>query len=924
MTAPELRAAVCPVCAAAATAKRADTPYWICPSCSLWFQAPLPPKVYEAAHETPGDQMSEDDRAVNDRLAAWLVDDVLEGKPGPSLDIGAKYPYLASRLQARGCSAIAIDGIGKAEAFGEMLGVRTMQADLEHTELSWLPKLRLVTLVHCFEHLYDPLAAIRKLRRLVAEDGRVFIRSPDHGVRGIERDLTPGHFTIHPYVYTLSALLELLVRARDCFVVERHSALEPGQRDLVLRPIRRAPTIALGMIARNEERDIPTAMWSFGAAVDAALLVDTGSTDATLQAAADAFPHGLQHRVYTDASLRDADGVWKLQDFSKARNQFVEAIDGMADWLVWADADDELLSPAALRRATYDWSADVFGCWIQSGGSTWITHRMWRTGLGIRFRGRCHEYPVIDRCRLGMHDDVLILHNAAPGAGEDSNARNLRILEAEWADEPSPRTAFYLADTHRDAGRWDAAIAWYGRRIDFGEGFRDELLFAHLYRGRCLRSAGRPDAADAALAIAGELAPGWMEFVMERAHCAYAKGDYGRAIELASRAIAQPVPPTPLWREVDKYTDGPLRLISWCYEHQGKLARALEFGERAKAAIGRPDVEWDQRLARLAAATGPAVSSRKQAAIALCRPGAIGDVLTTLNLIPALREANPGLAVHYFCDPRIGRADALGALMLAAGVDLVLDSAGFGQWQQLYERAVNLVGYPLAEGYPEKPMRRHLLQYFAAEMGLDEDRGPPKFDRAITHDDLVRQGFALPALTLPQPPRPKIAPPGDYATLQVRAGWSKYKQWPRARWDEVIAALPFPVVELDEASTPKLADAVALVANARMHLGIDSFANHLTNYFWTNQRGGRRVPAVILWGSTQASAAGYPHNVNISLGLACQPCFRENPEISRQPRGPCVNPPRASYDDSMPHACMDRISVEQVIAAAREMWERTR
>lgn len=905
MTAPELRTASCPVCDATADTQRAGTPYWQCPSCRLWFQTPMPSKVYEAAHETPGDQMSERDRTVNDALAGWLVDEVLAGKPGPSLDVGAKFPYLASRLQARGCQAIAIDGIGEVEAFGESLGVMTVQVDFERALLPWLPKLRLITLVHCMEHLYDPLEAIRKMRRMLADDGRVFIRLPDHGVKGFERDLTPGHFSIHPFFYTYSAILELLAQVAGCFVVERHSALEPGQRDLVLRPITKAPTIALGMIARNEERDIPKAMRTFGAAVDSGVLIDTGSTDATLEVASAAFPHTLWHEVYTGASTRDDDGTWKLQDFSKARNRFVERIeaDHAADWLVWADADDELLSPEALRRAKYDWSADVFGCWIQSGGSTWITHRMWRTGLGIRFRGRCHEYPVIDGKRLGMHEDVLILHDAAPGAGEDSNARNLRMLTAEWADEPSPRTAFYLANTHRDAGRWDEAIAWYGRRIDFGEGFRDEYLFSRLYRGRCQRSAGRPDAADADLAISAELAPDWMEFVMERAHCAYSRGDHPRAIELASRAIGRPVPPTPLWREVDKYTDGPLRLISWCYEHQGKLAEALDFGERAKAAIGRPDVEWDQRLARLAASTGPFVATRKQAAIALCRPGAIGDVLMTLNLIPALREANPGLAVHYFCDPRIGAPDALGRVMLAAGVDLVLDSAGFGQWQSMYARAVSLVGYPLADGYPEKPMRRHLLQYFGAELGLEVGD--------------------LPALTLPRPPRPAIAPAGDYATLQITAGWSRYKQWPRERWDEVTAALPFPVIELTEAATPKLADAIALVANARMHLGIDSFANHLTNFFWTDQHGGRRVPGVILWGSTQASAAGYPHNVNLSLGLACQPCFRESPQISRQPRGPCVNPPRASYEDETPRACMDGVSVDRVLEAATEMWEAT-
>jgi hypothetical protein len=84
------------------------------------------------------------------------------------------------------------------------------------------------------------------------------------------------------------------------------------------------------------------------------------------------------------------------------------------------------------------------------------------------------------------------------------------------------------------------------------------------------------------------------------------------------------------------------------------------------------------------------------------------------------------------------------------------------------------------------------------------------------------------------------------------------------------------------------------------------------------------VPGVILWGSTQESAAGYPTNTNISKGLSCQPCFRENPAISGNPRGACVNPPRITYADETPHACMAQISADEVATAVREMWERVK
>ena len=202
-------------------------------------------------------------------------------------------------------------------------------------------------------------------------------------------------------------------------------------------------------------------------------------------------------------------------------------------------------------------------------------------------------------------------------------------------------------------------------------------------------------------------------------------------------------------------------------------------------------------------------------------------------------------------------------------------------------------------------MRQHLLHFFAEEMRLPHTQ-------------------ALPALTLPRPELTHIvcASNEPYATIQTRAGWSKYKQWDEERWQRVQKGLSIPLMPIDERWKRTLSESIALLANASMHIGIDSFCNHLTNYYWTDQHGGRRVPGVILWGSTQASAAGYPHNTNISLGLPCQPCFRENPAISRSPRGPCVNPLRASYEDDTPWACMDGISVERVVEAVREMWAR--
>jgi SAM-dependent methyltransferase len=224
----------CPICTTEATNQRPGTPYWICPNCACWFQDPPPPKVYHGAHEPAPDAMTAEDKLANACLAEHLFVKVLQEKPSATLDVGAAYPYLAHCLNRFGCTAYAMEPGEAAGKWAAELGVLHWDADFEQA-MPGQP-FDLVTIVHCFEHLYDPLGALRKLRGLVKDDGYLFLRSPDHDVSGFERDLTPGHYTIHPMFYNYDSFLEALVQT-GTFAVKHTYPLVPGQRDYLLRPL---------------------------------------------------------------------------------------------------------------------------------------------------------------------------------------------------------------------------------------------------------------------------------------------------------------------------------------------------------------------------------------------------------------------------------------------------------------------------------------------------------------------------------------------------------------------------------------------------------------------------------------------------------------------------------------------------------------
>lgn len=881
----------CPVCRSS-TIARARGPYHVCAVCDCWFQHPAPPKAYHGPDEPGVGTMPSDEIAANQALAGWLFDQALQRRPLPTLDIGAKVPVLASSLAALGCDAYAMDACVPVA----LPGVTWVAGDFEQ---GTAPAMRfgLVTLVHTFEHLYDPLTALRRLRALVRDDGRVFIRMPDHHVQGYERDLTPHHYTIHPFFHSITSILEALAQIRDCFVVEWAAALVPGQRDLLLRPIDRAPRLVAAMIVKNEERDLTRCLDSIADMVDAVALVDTGSTDSTLQVAAEYSRVPVHATTFLGASEQDDAGDWKLWDFSRARNESLQAARGLgADWIFWVDADDEVTTPAAIRRAMYWDQHDVYRTWVHSGGSKWVHHRLLRATCDARFVGRCHEYLTLQGLRQGEVTESVIVHHASAAAHQEgSNPRNLRMLLREWEEAPSSRIAFYLANTCKDAGDSRAAAEWYQKRVDMGVGYRDEWLFARLELARALRRIDRAAEADTVSLTSLQHAPDWAEFKMELSWGAYARGQHAAALALAASIDPTvPIPPTDLWREVGAYRDQPLRMVSWCYEHLGQLDLALAYARAAVTHIGPDDAEWNARIARL-----EDVLLGDTKVIALHRPGAIGDILMTLNLVPTILSENPDCEVWYFCDESIGRDDALGGVMYMAGVHKVLPASALERWAPRMHRIVNLVGYPLHEGYPERPMQKHLIEYFADELGVSA---------------------AAAKLTLPRPPRPSFAPTGAYATLQMQAGWSHYKEWPRARWLEVLAQLNFPVVVIDPADGHPLRDIIALVANATMHIGVDSFANHLTHYLWHDHTGTHAVTGVILWGSTQPTAAGYARNTNLVAGLPCQPCFRENPAISRMPRAACTVGSRC-YGDGL-HQCMQNISVDEVVSAIHAMWRK--
>jgi len=264
----------------------------------------------------------------------------------------------------------------------------------------------------------------------------------------------------------------------------------------------------------------------------------------------------------------------------------------------------------------------------------------------------------------------------------------------------------------------------------------------------------------------------------------------------------------------------------------------------------------------------------------LARAGALGDVILTSTLIRGLRQKHPNAALHYYtrCPE---------AAKLIYGIDAVIDTQN---WDKRVPGVDYLLyGYPHDEGYPQIPMKKHLIEYFAEDVGVK----PGPFSLVSISQNLVK---------------------GDFITLHIKTGWSIYKEWSVERWSQTIQELrPYlgetKVVQIGSAQDPlvtgididlrgktSLEESCALIRDSVLHLGCDSFSNHIA--------GAYKKKAVILFGSTSPIGSGYSTATNIWTHEVCSPCYKENPEVSREAGGPCDH-----------HSCMNKITVDIVKSA---------
>lgn len=212
------------------------------------------------------------------------------------------------------------------------------------------------------------------------------------------------------------------------------------------------PTLSLCMILKNEEKLLPRCLESVKNYVDEIIIVDTGSTDRTVEIA-QSYNAKIYHHEWENS-------------FSKARNYSLKY--ATCDWIIWLDADEEVEKEDAhkLREIIRDKNVNViclplYG--MKLGGeiiSVFNSDKIFRNHLGFQFEGTIHNY--LKYSGKPKRENIRLYHygyNLDDGTMKKKFIRTSTLLKEQIKNGPEdPIPHNYLAISYLTEKMYDKCI----------------------------------------------------------------------------------------------------------------------------------------------------------------------------------------------------------------------------------------------------------------------------------------------------------------------------------------------------------------------------------------------------------------------------------------------------------------------------------
>lgn len=226
-------------------------------------------------------------------------------------------------------------------------------------------------------------------------------------------------------------------------------------------------SLSISMIVKNEEKHIGRILENAHIFADEVIILDTGSTDKTIEIA-QAFGATIQHFDW-------------CYDFAKARNASLSYC--TKDFVMWLDADDLLPLDDAIRLRNllseeilwdvlylpyyYNYTPDN-----PAHGKRKKSPRIFRNHIGVTWKSPIHEYLVYPKnTKKNRQIDNIVVYHYPLRESSSNSLRNLFIMHKASKDPDNLGSSYHfwhIAKEYSVLGNQKLAIKYYHEAIKLG------------------------------------------------------------------------------------------------------------------------------------------------------------------------------------------------------------------------------------------------------------------------------------------------------------------------------------------------------------------------------------------------------------------------------------------------------------------------
>lgn len=263
--------------------------------------------------------------------------------------------------------------------------------------------------------------------------------------------------------------------------------------------------LVLTQIMKNEAHVITRMLDSIKSIVDIVCLVDTGSTDNTIEVVKN---WGTQNNVETHVFERPFDNFENSRNYSIQVAREVTKDRGNDFWGFWLDADETIEILPSFNKSGINKDLYMFNTYINV--MKYTRNECYKLDKPFRFYGPVHEFIVCDDKNItsGLMEGINVRVQMDGGSWKGNIPEKYKshafVLE-KYIDEnrQDPRWIFYTAQSYHDSAcvpnnreeneeRLRRSLKYYKERISRGDGYPEEIFYSQFRVGTIMRALEEP------------------------------------------------------------------------------------------------------------------------------------------------------------------------------------------------------------------------------------------------------------------------------------------------------------------------------------------------------------------------------------------------------------------------------------------------